>query len=57
MAPLLLNLHCWMAPKNFALGRAGDAFDELGELTNEGARKAVQGVLDQVLWAAERLQA
>ena len=55
LAPLLLNLHCWIAPKNFALGRAGDAFDEQGELVNEASRANVQGVIDQVLWAAERL--
>jgi NAD(P)H-dependent FMN reductase len=56
LAPLLFNLHCWVAPKAFALGRAGDAFDDNGELANEGARKAVQAVVDQVLWAAQRLQ-
>jgi NAD(P)H-dependent FMN reductase len=57
LAPLLLNLQCWVAPKNFALGRAGDAFNDAGELASDAARKAVQGVLDQVLWAAQRLQA
>lgn len=55
LAPLLLNLQCWLAPKNFALGRAGDAFDAQGQLVNEAARKNVQAVIDQVLWAAERL--
>ena len=57
LSPLLLNLQCWLAPQNFALGRAGDAFDEHGELVNEFARKSVQGVIDQVLWAAGRLHA
>src|SRR3954471_10662993 len=56
LAPLLLNLHCWVAPKNFALGRAGEAFDEHGALVNEAARKNVQAVIDQVLWAAARLE-
>ena len=56
LAPLLLNLHCWIAPKNFALGRAGDAFDAQGALVNEGAKTNVQAVIDQVLWAAARLQ-
>ena len=56
LAPLLLNLQCWIAPKNFALGRAGDAFDAQGELINEGAKKNVQAVIDQVIWAAARLQ-
>src|SRR5512133_251583 len=56
LAPLLLNLHCWVAPKNFALGRAGDAFDDQGGLVNEAARKNVQAVIDQVVWAASRLE-
>jgi chromate reductase len=56
LAPLLLNLHCWIAPKNFALGRAGDAFDAQGELVNDGAKKNVQAVIDQVMWAGARLQ-
>jgi chromate reductase, NAD(P)H dehydrogenase (quinone) len=56
LAPLLINLQCWLAPKNFALGRAGDAFDEQGGLIQEAARKSVQAVIDQVLWAAARLE-
>ena len=57
LAPLLLNLQCWLAPVNFALGHAGDAFDAQGALVNEPARRHVQAVIDQVLWAATRLQA
>jgi NAD(P)H-dependent FMN reductase len=56
LVPLLLNLHCWVAPKNYALGRAADAFDAAGELVNDSARKRVQDVIDQVLWAAGRFQ-
>jgi chromate reductase, NAD(P)H dehydrogenase (quinone) len=56
LAPLLLNLECWIAPKNFALGRAADAFDEQGGLVADAAKKRVQAVIDQVLWAAARLQ-
>ena len=56
LAPLLLNLHCWVAPTSFALGRAGEAFDEDGHLVADSARKNVQAVIDQVLWAARRLQ-
>ena len=56
LAPLLLNLQCWLAPVNFALGHAGDAFDAQGALVNEPARRQVQAVIDQVLWAAARLQ-
>ena len=55
LAPLLINLECWLAPKNFALGRAGDAFAADGSLVDERARKSVQAVIDQVLWAAGRL--
>jgi len=55
LAPLLLNLQCWVAPRSHAVGRAGDAFDEAGSLAAESARKGVQGVIDQVLWAAARL--
>jgi chromate reductase len=36
LAPLLLNLHCWVSPRSFALN--------------------VKTVIDQVLWAAARLQ-
>jgi NAD(P)H-dependent FMN reductase len=57
LAPLLLNLQCWLAPKNYALGRAADAFDAQGDLVSEAARKNVQAVIDQVLWAAQRLEA
>jgi chromate reductase, NAD(P)H dehydrogenase (quinone) len=56
LAPLLLNVQCWLAPRNFALGRAGEAFDEQGNLVNEFQRKSVQAVIDQVLWAAGRFQ-
>jgi NAD(P)H-dependent FMN reductase len=55
LAPLLLNLHCWVAPVSYALGRAGDAFDADGDLVADAARQKVQAVIDQVLWAAQRL--
>ena len=57
LAPLLLNLHCWVAPKNFALARAGDAFDAQGQLVADAAKQNVQAVIDQVIWAAARLAA
>lgn len=57
LAPLLLNVQCWVAPRNFALGHAGDAFDAQGQLVNDAHRKNVQGVIDQVLFAAQRLAA
>jgi NAD(P)H-dependent FMN reductase len=55
LAPLLLNLQCWVAPTAFALGHAGDAFSADGTLVNPAHVKGVQGVVDQVLWAAARL--
>jgi NAD(P)H-dependent FMN reductase len=55
LVPLLFNLHCWVCPKTHALGRAADAFDATGQLASESARKKVQAVIDQVLWAAGRL--
>ena len=55
LAPLLINLECWLAPKNFALGRAGDAFDAEGALIEPRARQSVQNVIDQVIWASNRL--
>ena len=57
LLPLLVNLQCWVAPKAFALGRAGDAFDTNGKLVNENHRQSVQAVVDQVLFAAARLAA
>jgi chromate reductase, NAD(P)H dehydrogenase (quinone) len=57
LVPLLLNAQCWVAPKAFALGRAGDAFGPEGKLVNEFHLKSVQAVIDQVLFAAERLKA
>jgi chromate reductase len=56
LIPLLLNLHCWVAPRTFALSRAAQAFDEQGHLTDEGARAKTRAVIDQVLWAATRLE-
>ena len=55
LLPLLINLQCWVAPKAFALGRAGEAFDADGKLVNENHRQSVQAVVDQVLFAAARL--
>ena len=57
LLPLLINMQCWVAPKAFAMGRAGDAFDADGKLINDGHRQSVQAVIDQVLFAAARLAA
>jgi NAD(P)H-dependent FMN reductase len=56
LVPLLFTLHCWVAPQTFAVNRAGSAFDEQGRLVDEASRKRAQSVVEQVLWAAARLQ-
>ena len=55
LTPLLLNLHCWVCPKQFALGHAADAFDTDGRLKHEKNRAQVDAVVAQALWAARRL--
>ncbi|ART56538.1 NADPH-dependent FMN reductase [Acidovorax carolinensis] len=55
LAPLLINLECWLAPQAFALGHAGSAFDDHGALVQPAHRDRVRAVVDQVLWAAGRL--
>lgn len=57
LATLLRNLQCWVAPKQFALGQAANAFDPDGHLATYAARQAVQGVVDQVIHAARALHA
>ena len=56
LAPLLLNLGCWVAPSAYALSGAASAFDEHGALTQAQHQDGVRGVVEQVLWAAQRLQ-
>lgn len=56
LVPLLFNLQCWVGPKTFALSRAASAFNEQGELDPAAVSK-VQAVIDQVLRAAQRLNA
>ena len=55
LVPLLFNSHCWVAPTAFALGNAGTAFDAQGALMDNSHRQKVQAVIDQVLFAAQRL--
>ncbi len=56
LAPLLMNLQCWVAPKQFALSKAGDAFTPDGQLVAEPARENVRAVVEQVLWATRKFQ-
>lgn len=46
LGPLLTNLECWLAPKAFALGSAGSAFDESGALVQQAHRDRVRAVVD-----------
>lgn len=55
LAPLLLNLQCWVAPQCYALPRAGEAWTEDGQLRHAADRTGVQAVVDQVAWASARL--
>ncbi len=55
LAPLLRNLQCWIAPQQFALSKAGDAFDGQGHLKDAAAQAKVKAVVDQVIFAAQRL--
>ncbi len=55
LSPLLLNLQCWLCPQQFALARAGSAFDAHGQLKDDHHQTSVAAVVDQVLWAAQRL--
>jgi chromate reductase len=55
--PLLLNLHCWVCPQQYALSRASAAFDAQEQLQVEAQRAGVQAVVEQVLWAGQRLGA
>lgn len=55
LTPLLLNLHCWVCPEQFALSRAAEAFDAEGNLKSEASKAQVRKVVTQTLWAAQRL--
>ncbi len=55
LAPLLLNLKCWVAPQQFALSQAASAFDTRGQLLLDRQQEGVASVVKQVLWASERL--
>ena len=55
LTPLMLNLQCWVAPRQYALGAAGQAFDNAGQLVHDKDKAGVKAVIDQVLFATERL--
>jgi chromate reductase, NAD(P)H dehydrogenase (quinone) len=53
--PLLRGMGCWVAPTQFALGQAKEAFDDTGHLLNPAHAQRVGEVVAQVLFAAQRL--
>ena len=55
LGPLLLNLQCWVAPRQFAVAGAAQAFVASGQLVSAPQRSGVQAVVDQVVWAGQRL--
>ena len=55
LAPLLLNLQCWVAPQSHAVSHAGDAFDAQGQLARAENQQGMQALVQQVLWAGKRL--
>jgi chromate reductase, NAD(P)H dehydrogenase (quinone) len=56
LAPVLMNLQCWVSPRQFALYKAHEAFDRNGQLAQDSQRKVLRGVVEHVLWAARRFQ-
>lgn len=56
LTALLFNLQCWLVPQPFSLARAHEAFDADGHLAQDAARSAVQRLVAQTVWAAQRLR-
>lgn len=56
LSALLFNLQCWLVPQPFSLARAHEAFDTDGRLAQDAARSAVQRLVTQTVWAAQRLR-
>lgn len=56
LAPLLLNLQCWVAPRSHAVAHAADAFDMQNQLQRSQDQQAMQALVEQVLWAARRFE-
>lgn len=57
VATLLRKLMCWVAPRQFALGKAAEAFDPDGRIATDANRQQVRAVIEQVLETARKLQA
>ncbi|WP_027014305.1 NADPH-dependent FMN reductase [Comamonas composti] len=57
LAALLLNLGCWVVPRSHAVGQAHEAFDEAGRLKSGRHLDGMRALLEQTLWATQRLGA
>ncbi|WP_180683797.1 NADPH-dependent FMN reductase [Tepidicella baoligensis] len=53
LTPLLMNLQCWVNPRQFALPKAAEAFDAQGQLISPTDRDAVDAVVRDTLWASQ----
>lgn len=53
LTPLLMNLQCWVSPRQFALAKAAEAFDAEGRLVSSVQQEAVNAVVGQTLWASQ----
>ncbi len=56
LTPLLMNLQCWVNPRQFALAKAAEAFDAQGQLVAASQQEAVDTVVRQTLWASQAFQ-
>lgn len=56
LAPLLLNLQCWVAPRSHAVAHAAEAFGMQNQLQRSQDQQAMQALVEQVLWAARRFE-
>ncbi|MCB1681674.1 MAG: NAD(P)H-dependent oxidoreductase [Alphaproteobacteria bacterium] len=52
---MLGNMGVFVVPKQFALGKAGEAFDAEGRLISEQNRAGLRAVVDELIQVAEKL--
>jgi NAD(P)H-dependent FMN reductase len=53
---MLGNIGMHVVPQQLSIARAGDAFDEHGELEDASQREALRGVVDQLVETSRRLR-
>jgi chromate reductase len=57
LAPLLMNLQCWVTPRTHALGNAHHLLTADGHIADATQEEKVRTVVRHTLWAAQQLQA